>query len=241
MCYKSKTYLNRGGLGIIFDMDGVIINTCRLHEMAWKEAARIYKLLWKNEIDFKRDVFGTVSSDSARILFDPFLKDYDISQMCKKKDEIYQSLLDQNVKDIVVSGFKPFFESIVEKGIPVALATSSPSNEANLVLRNLGIYEYFDAVIDVSKVQNPKPDPEVYLKACHALGLSPEQCIGFEDSITGIRALDSADVKCIVVGSTLEYERLIHSGVRYELYIPDFTHITLDKLYSRLEALHSYS
>lgn len=216
--------------GIIFDMDGVIIDTCSLHESAWFAVSKLFGFSWNKACNFKRDVFGTSSTDSAIILFGKDVLNYNMHEVCRRKDEFYQEILHEDIYNIVIPGFIPFFERLLYLEIPVALATSSVNYEAEFVLKSLGIYKHFKAVIDASKVKNPKPHPEVYLRACDALGKPAANCIGFEDSLTGIQALQQAGVKCVVVGSTLTMEKLNSSGVKYETYIEDFSMIPLNNI-----------
>lgn len=218
--------------GVVFDMDGVIIDTCQLHEISWFNISRIYGFSWNKTLNFKKDVFGTSSIDSMTLLFGTSIQMCDVPEICRKKDEIYKELLYKNLQNIVSPYFMKFFKNLVQLNIPIALATSSICSEAEYVLKKLGIYNDFKAVIDISKVKNPKPHPEIYLKACEALELQPYRCIGFEDSMTGIKALQDAGLTCVVIGSTLSRERLNRSGLKYELYIKDFNINTIDQILS---------
>ncbi|MDP4180292.1 MAG: HAD family phosphatase [Bacillota bacterium] len=218
---------NRKIKGIVFDMDGVIIDTCKLHEESWFEVSKEYDITWDKTVDFKRNVFGTCSVDSARLLFGQQILEYDINELCLKKEKIYKHLLHMNVNNIVVRGFSGFFKSLAQSGIPIALGTSSIFEEANFVLKSLDIARYFKTIIHFSKVKQPKPDPEVYIKACEELDALPQNCIGFEDSISGIIALERAGIRCVVVGTTLSYGRLTNSGLNFDSYIQDFNGISL--------------
>jgi len=216
---------------IIFDMDGVIIKTSHLHEAAWHSIAKKYGYPWNQQLNFAKDVFGTASPDSARILFPGYISHDAMPQICQEKAHIYEQILrEQILNNIEVPGFRSFFDAICEAGIPVALATSSPKSEANFVLDRLGVLEKFNAVIDVSQVSKPKPDPEIYLTAAATVGFAPEECLGVEDSLTGIEAINQAKMKCVVVGTTLTQERLSRTSLRYDLYIPDFQLVSLGEL-----------
>lgn len=212
--------------GIIFDMDGVIINTSKLHEESWKHISKEYGFPWDEKLDFKRDVFGTCSVDSARILFREHVEKCDVSLICLKKNKIYGDLLQKHVKSLIVPGFPDFFDTVANLDIPVGLATSSPFEEAEFVLKSIGIYHQFGTITCISDVKHPKPHPEIYLKTCGKLGLLPERCTGFEDSITGIKALMSAGIACITVGTTLTPERLESEGMKVSLFIKDFNELS---------------
>lgn len=180
--------------------------------------------------NFKRDVFGTSSTDSAIILFGKDILDCNIHEVCKRKGKIYQEMLYEEIHNIVMPGFIPFLERLFYLGVPAALATSSADCEAEFVLESLGIRKQIKTVITASKVKNPKPHPEVYLKACSGLGKPAANCIGFEDSLTGIKALQQAGVRCVAVGSALTMEKLDSSGLGYDAYIEDFRVIPLNSI-----------
>ncbi|MBI5701241.1 HAD-IA family hydrolase [Candidatus Saganbacteria bacterium] len=211
-------------------MDGVIIHTCPVHEAAWRGIATVHSLQWNWQLDYTRDVFGTASPDSARLLFQSQIPDHKMAAICQEKNRIYEELLRSQILKIVVPGFHNFFESIRSSGVPIALATSSSKNEAEFVLGSLGIRAGFTAVIDVSQVAKPKPDPEIYAKACGAIGLFSYDCFGFEDSLIGIEAQNRAGLKCIVVGTMLEQTRLDTTPFKYVKYIPDFSVISLGEI-----------
>lgn len=226
--------------GIIFDMDGVIIDTCKLHEESWFTLSKLHDFSWDYSIDFKEDVFGASSIDSAGMLFRNKIADWDIHKICREKDDIYRELLEKRVLDIVIKGFSDFFSAIVSSGFQIALATSATGEEASYVLKCLGIYRYFDSIVNISSVKNPKPSPEIYFEACKSLGINPGNCLGFEDSIPGITSLERAGVKCVVVGSTLTNKKLRESGLKFNYYIEDFSKITLAEVLDILEAKAAY-
>lgn len=216
--------------GAVFDMDGVIIDTCNLHEESWYKVSDIYNFKWPDKLNFKNNVFGASSIDSAKILFGIDIEKADIDKIIEKKNKIYKELLGNRIEDIVIDGFKEFFGSLVSAGFKMALCTSSTSEEAEIVLKRLKIYSHFNIILDITKVHNPKPHPEIYLKACSKLSLLNCECIGFEDSIHGITALQSAGIPCVVIGTSLNQTKLIESGLSYCYYSKDFRNINPDIL-----------
>lgn len=216
--------------GAVFDMDGVIIRTSKLHENAWRQISINHNLNWDKKLDYVRDVFGTASPDSANLLFPGQISNELMPQICKEKNHIYDHILRKQITNIEVPGFRNFISNLKEANIPIALATSSPESEALFVLKSLGVNEYFDSVMDISKVTHPKPHPEIYIIASKSIGLKPEECIGFEDSFTGIKAINEAGMKCVVVGTTLSLERLVQQRLAYDMYISDFKSINTEIL-----------
>ncbi|NLD48851.1 MAG: HAD-IA family hydrolase [Clostridiaceae bacterium] len=232
--------LGNGNYGIIFDMDGVIINTCKLHEESWFTLSKLYGFSWNDSINFKEDIFGASSIDSARRLFKNDIANHNLKTICREKDMIYKEFLEKRVLEIVIKGFPDFFSRIINSRFQAALATSSTYDEASYVLQHLDIYQHFKSIVSINNVKNPKPNPETYLKACKALGLLPGSCLGFEDSIPGITSLERAGVKCVVVGSTLSNEKLRANGLKFNYYIKDFSKITLSEVLDILEEKAAY-
>lgn len=211
--------------GVVFDMDGVIIDTCSLHEESWYKVSEIYNFKWPEKLNFKKNVFGASSIDSAKILFGKDIENADIDTIVEKKNKIYKEFLENRIEDIVIDGFKEFLSSLVSAGFKIALCTSSTSEEAETVLKKLKIYSHFNIILDISKVHNPKPHPEIYLKACSKLNLTNCECIGFEDSVHGITALQSAGIPCVVIGTSVSQKELKDSGLSYCYYSKSFRNI----------------
>src|SRR5512138_2364432 len=95
-------------IGIVFDMDGVIIDTCVLHEESWFHISLQYGFPWSDNLNFRKDIFGTSSLDSAQLLFGNRLACHDLTVLCNKKNSIYRELLYKNINQITVPGFLAF-------------------------------------------------------------------------------------------------------------------------------------
>lgn len=211
--------------GIIFDMDGVIIQTCDLHKLAWEKAGALYGYEWPQNLNFKKDVFGTVSEDSAKLIFGTEQIGDNLEQLIVTKDSFYEYLLEYEVENIVLPGFIQFLASLKEMKFLLGLATSAKKEEVEMVLKKLNVYHLFDSIVDISQVKNAKPDPEIYLLTLSKLGLSGRECIAFEDSVSGIKAVNGANVNCAVVMTTLDKELLVAKKLEYKYTLNDFTEI----------------
>jgi beta-phosphoglucomutase len=193
---------------IIFDMDGVIITTSSLHENAWRKTGAAFGLTWPSKVNFQKEIFGTVSSDSATLLFGSGDSMPRIDKLITVKDMVYEEMLFDQVSEIVVPGFVAFIQQLKVAGLKVALATSSRPEEAAFVLNSLNISSYFDVVVDISQVTHAKPHPEIYNTVCSKLNLLPSQCLAFEDSVSGIRSVTGAGIPCILVKTSFDEERI---------------------------------
>ncbi len=185
--------------GVIFDMDGVIVDSNPVH----KKSIRVFCERYDTEVSdrFLVDrVFGRKNSDWLPEVFES-IKSEDIERLSEEKEELFREMFDP-IK-YQVPGVKEFIRELGRASVPMAVATSAPASNSSYILGELNIQNYFRAVMHTSDVQRGKPAPDIYEKAASKLKLSPAQCVVFEDSPTGARAAKSAG--CITVGVTTTY------------------------------------
>ena len=207
---------------IIFDMDGVIITTSMLHETAWRRTGELYNLKWPQGLNFMKEVFGTISADSARLIYDNQLSGISLEEFIEAKDLEYEAVLAEYIDGVAVDGIVEFINELVRQKYRLAVATSARREEAQFVLKSLNILDKFEVVMDSSQITKAKPDPEVYLKTLQKLGLEAHECVAFEDSSSGIRAVTSAGIRCILVKTTMDEAALVSHGLRCEAAINNF-------------------
>ena len=185
---------------IIFDLDGVIVDTAKYHYLAWKETA--IKLGFDfTEKDNER-LKGVSRMKSLEILLS--IGKIELSQDEKEKvadmkNNLYKELISNITPNEILPGAKQFIETVRSAGILTAIG--SASKNAMIVLEKLCLVPLFDAIIDGNSVIKAKPHPEIFLKAAEALKISPKNCIVFEDSEAGIEAAKAAGMRCVGIGS----------------------------------------
>lgn len=207
---------------IIFDLDGVLVDTAKYHYLAWK------KLAEELNIDFSVEDNERLKGVSRMQSLDIILEIGSITldnitklELAQKKNSWYVEYITKLTPDDILPGVIPFIKSIKNSNIKMALG--SASKNSMLILNKLYLTKYFDAIIDGTKVSKAKPDPEVFLKGAEALKVLPCQCIVFEDAEAGVEAAINAGMHCIGIGSEniLKKADLVFSG---------FTDIVFDKL-----------
>jgi beta-phosphoglucomutase len=207
---------------IIFDLDGVLVDTAKYHYLAWR------KLAVELNIDFSEEDNERLKGVSRMKSLDIILEIGCITldnvtklDLAQKKNSWYVEYISKLTPDDILPGVIPFIKSIKNSNIKIALG--SASKNSMLILNKLNLTNYFDAIIDGTKVSKAKPDPEVFLKGAEALKVLPCQCIVFEDAEAGVEAAINAGMHCIGIGSEniLKKADLIFSG---------FTDIIFDKL-----------
>jgi beta-phosphoglucomutase len=184
----------------IFDLDGVIVDTAKYHYLAWKRLAKELGFEF-TEKDNER-LKGVSRMESLEILLSVGgirIDDENVKlQLAEKKNKWYVEYINQMTKEEILPGVIEFLELLKSAGIKIAIGSASKNTIT--ILERIGLKDFFDAIIDGTKISKAKPDPEVFLKAAEELGVRPEECCVFEDAVAGIQAAKSAGMKVIGVG-----------------------------------------
>ena len=184
----------------IFDLDGVIVDTAKYHFLAWKRLAEDLGFEFKPEHNER--LKGVSRMRSLEILLEvgglSFPKE-EMERMATLKNEWYLRFIHNMSPDEILPGVLPFLSELRRAGVRIALG--SASKNAPLILQQVKVAQYFDAIIDGNKVSKAKPDPEVFLKAAEALGVDPGNCVVFEDAEAGVEAALGGNMCCVGVGS----------------------------------------
>lgn len=183
--------------GIIFDMDGVLVDSARPHLQSWQLVARE---LGRNVIDEDfRKTFGRQNRDIVPLLFG--CRDEDsIQRVSDRKEQLYRELIRDNIP--AVDGAADLVRSCRQSGFRLAVGSSGPPENVELVLNGMGIRGTFDAVITAREVTRGKPDPQVFQLAAAALCVSPRWCAVIEDAPSGVDAALAAGATTIALAGT---------------------------------------
>ena len=181
---------------IIFDMDGVIVDSNPYHKISLKQFAGKYGHDL-SEQQLREKIYGRTNGEWLKNLFGP-LPPEQLHRLAEEKEQIFRELYQAEIKPI--NGLIPFLESIEQHHIPKAIATSAPPSNVDFTLNRTGLRHFFKTILDDTFISHSKPHPEIYLKAAAALQMPPERCIVIEDSLSGIKA--GKDAGCKVVGIT---------------------------------------
>jgi HAD superfamily hydrolase (TIGR01509 family) len=204
--------------GVIFDLDGVLINSEPLHYRAFRDVLAPH---------------GVVVTE----------QEYYTKYLVYSDREVVERLLpDRKTVDGAVAAKERRYWELLEAGIPVfqdglallagtdgwrvGLATGSIRREAELALRCLGVRERFGAVVAREDYQRGKPDPEPYLRAADALGLPPHRCVVVEDAPGGVQAAKAAGMVCVAVTHSCPREQLVGA----DLVVDDLASVALASL-----------
>lgn len=187
--------------GFLFDLDGVIVETAIFHYQAWRKMAN--DLGFDISEEFNEGLKGISRMDSLNLILEHgniVLTESEKMDWATKKNEHYLTLVSKMTANDILPGVKEFFTQIKQTDIKIALG--SVSKNAKMILEGVGLINEFDAIIDGTKITKGKPDPEVFLKGAVELGLSPEECLVFEDAVAGVEAGKNAGMMVVGIGKT---------------------------------------
>ena len=186
---------------VIFDLDGVIVDTAHYHYLAWKRLAK--ELGFDLTLEHNELLKGVSRMRSLEIILELggiSLSEAEKDRIANKKNGWFVEYVNEMKPTEIFAGVKEMLKSIRSKGIKVALASSSKN--APRVIQLLNIENEFDAVVDGTMIVHSKPDPEIFLLAASKLGVAPSACVVFEDAEAGVEAALAAGMKCVGVGSS---------------------------------------
>ena len=179
---------------IIFDMDGVLINTEPLHFKCWKV------LMEEDGINLTYDIYKPCIGSTREYLIQ--LLEERFGKLKRDPDELLKKM-QQKKKEIVerdgfpfLSGVKEAVSKLKEAGYLLAVASSSPTDVIEETLNVLDVRDCFQSITSGREVAEPKPAPDVFLRAMEKLGVSPQECLIIEDSTNGGKAAKPAGAKC---------------------------------------------
>lgn len=196
---------------VLWDMDGTLLDSHRLHWLAWEEAGRTFGFPI-TLADFN-ETFGQRNDTILRRIFGADVSAAELTRISDGKEEIYRGLV-QAHGAALLPGVRHWLESLAAVGWRQAIASSAPPANVDALLDVLHIRPFFQAIVHAGDVTRGKPDPEVYLLAAARLGVAPAASVVIEDAPAGIEGARRAGMRCIAVGplhATLPADISVHS------------------------------
>ncbi|MBE5801121.1 MAG: beta-phosphoglucomutase [Clostridiales bacterium] len=191
--------MNQPILGVIFDLDGVIVSTDNCHYLAWKRMADEEGIPFDRTINER--LRGVSRMESLSIILEKATKDYteaEKQEMATRKNGYYVELIQSLTCGDLLEGAGDALALLRNKGIKIAIGSSSRNTP--IILKQIGLEDSFDAVADGNAITRSKPDPEVFLLAAKSLGLAPANCLVVEDADAGVEAALAGGMRVLGVG-----------------------------------------
>ncbi|RZJ79696.1 MAG: beta-phosphoglucomutase [Flavobacterium sp.] len=198
----------------IFDLDGVIVDTAVYHYQAWRRLA--------NELGFdfteeqNEELKGISRIESLNIILNwgnVQKSEEEMHTLATKKNNWYVEMITKMTPKEILPGAKEFLELVKANGYATALGSASKNSET--ILKQIGLFDHFDVLVDGNKVTKSKPDPAVFLVGAEELGVEPSACVVFEDAIAGVQAALAGGMKAVGIGNaeTLKDADLVVAGL----------------------------
>lgn len=184
--------------GFVFDMDGVLLDTESICDRTWELAAKDFGIERDDAMRIISLCRGTNKKTSREIILRELGEDFDVESYMKKTSD-YFKVISENEGIALMPYVKECLAYLEKKGYRLALASSTRKVVVESQLTRAGLIEYFDYRMTGDMVKNSKPDPEIYLSAVKLLGLKPEECVGIEDSLNGLRSAHGAGLVTVMV------------------------------------------
>ena len=207
--------------GLIFDLDGTLIDNMDFHLKAWHRFFTHHQL---DTTHYREQIHGTNGEILQRIFNKP-LTDAEIQELAREKESLYRDLYQPHIQPI--HGLEDFFGEALSASILLGLSTMSGQENIKFSLQHLGFQDHFSATTGAHEVRNGKPDPEVFNKTIEDLRLAASECVIFEDSHTGIVGAKATGAKVVGITSGHTVDELVRWGA--DLVIQDYEEISLDK------------
>jgi len=189
--------------GIIFDMDGTLIDSIGMHKEIWQSVLEIHGI----EVDSHLfdEVNGMVTLDIAQFVIDKYKINADAHQIAAEKQKLSGRKLEDGVK--LYDDVKETLVLLKRLGLRIGVGTSTPRAHAIAALGSSITDLEFDAIVAGDEVENGKPAPDIFLKCAEEMQLHPDECMVVEDAINGIQAAKNCGMKAVAITNTTPAEK----------------------------------
>jgi beta-phosphoglucomutase len=196
------------GLALIFDLDGVIVNSNSVHALAWRKYLAQFGM---DSAEIESTMFGKRNDEIVREVFGDNLSEEEVAAHGAAKEAIYREMMRPQLEDNLVPGVRRFLDR--HDGTPMAVASNAERPNVDFVLEQSGLAAHFCLTFDGAQVERPKPAPDIYLMAAGSLHIAPGNCIVFEDSMPGVKAALLAGMRVVGLQTTHPELPGVHLGI----------------------------
>ena len=196
--------------GIIFDMDGTIVDSIPYHYEAWKKFFNEKKIAdFSKKLNTFKDKGGS-TLDFMRSIYGNLYSKKELKKIIEEKEIVFRRISKGKIKPI--SGFIEFLNFIKSKNILVGLASNAIKKNVSMIINELEIYDHFDSIICGDEVINGKPNPEMFNETIDRFNIDKSECLIFEDSLEGVLAAKNSGIKVIGITSSNSNKVLTDAG-----------------------------
>ena len=207
---------------VIFDMDGVLADTGPIHYESWVKMAKEIGKTFKKS--FFEATFGQQSIPITRQLVGRNVDQNLVEKWAQLKEQYYREMVKDKIKPL--PGVIELIEDLKSINFKLAVGSSGPPENVELLLTSLKIELFFDTVITAAEIQNGKPSPDVFLKAAQKINVKPQNCVVIEDAPVGIEAAKRANMKCIALTTTHNIVDLRNA----DMIVQDLSYVSVNSI-----------
>ena len=204
--------------GAIFDMDGVIVDTGWAHRQAWIELAHIHGVPFTDQLFLQ--TFGMQNYQIIPIMLGREVSPEDLEAIGNRKEQRYREIVAQGLTP--AQGLVALLADLKAHGFGIAVGSSAPKANIDLVMDRLGIRSSFDAIVYGDMVTRSKPAPDTFLTAARMLDVPPARCVVVEDAVPGVQAGKAAGMAVVAITTTRTRQDLVQA----DRVIDRFTEVT---------------
>jgi len=209
--------------GIVFDFDGVIVDSHPVHTRAWEKFFdSVGRTVSEEQLQFVLD--GRKRDDILR----HFMGELEADQIVEYGQQKDQYFLEEAALVRTIDGLLSFLEDLEYEQLALAVASSGSRSRVDFLLERLDLKKFFQAVVTGDEVEQGKPHPAVFLRAAQQLRIDPPELIAFEDAVSGVRAARLAGMMCVGIAQPGRTASLVDAGANY--VVPDFRPLSHSKL-----------
>lgn len=211
---------------ILWDMDGVLVDTGEYHYQAWK------KTFDELEVPFSRDqfreTFGMNNLSILEFMFGKKLPPDREQEISERKESLFREAVKGHAK--LLPGVEAALKNFSELSFKQAIASSAPVQNIEVLMQELQVGNYFDTIVSGANLPG-KPDPAIFLKAAHQLDIEPGNCTVMEDAIAGVKSAKNAGMRCIAVTTINTAEALSQA----DLVLESLEELKIDSFFKFIE------
>jgi len=208
---------------VIFDMDGVIIDSEELWFKVGKSLLSKYGIDYTEEV--RKKIMGMGSKETMELIKRTYSIKDSVSSLLEQRDRIVLKVFGNSIIPLIPNAID-FIQMVSRNGHKVGMASSSPQELINLVVNRLELASYFSAIVSGDRVSRGKPYPDICLLTARELQVDNKRCLVFEDSPNGVKAAKNAGMKCIGITTNASNEELKEA----DLLIDSFADLTIEKM-----------
>ena len=209
---------------VLFDMDGVLVLTADAHYRSWKAAAAADGIDLSYE--FFASTFGRTNTDTVRLIWNRDVPPERAAVIAAAKEAAFRDDIRANIP--LAPGAVELLEDLASAGFAMAIGSSAPRENLDLIVDAADIRRFFAGMVDGSMVRRGKPDPEVFLLAARACAVDPRRCVVIEDAPAGVQAARAAGMRSVALCTTHDAGHMRESGA--DLVLPALRDVTRESL-----------